>query len=357
MKTVVSISRDDERLEAASRWALKIDEGMLNLDDRAALNVWLDEDPEHHNVLLEVAAVWDKAEVLTRLADMFPLEIKRQQEPPVPRHWVWMMGSTVAASLGVLAITAIFLVLHLDNVSTVITQTAAYETAIGEHKTVLLPDGSEVVLNTDSQISLTFTSAARVLYLERGEIFVRVAKEDRPLSVIAADQIVQAVGTEFTVEITEDQYVQVMVTEGRVVVGIQPKPAELPGDTDEVANTFVLPPVLAQLKSNTFSAGEEVILGDPDFVRKAVTADEIEVKLSWQEGRLIFRSEPLEKALREVERYTTVEFVVLDEALKSKVLSGRFRAGDVDTLLTLLRTNFNIRCEFDGEDRVLLSAL
>jgi len=72
---------------------------------------------------------------------------------------------------------------------------------------------------------------------------------------------------------------------------------------------------------------------------------------------LIFRSEPLEQALREVERYTTVEFVVLDESLKSKLLTGRFRTGDVETLLVLLRENFNIHHEFDGENRVLLSSL
>ena len=41
----------------------------------------------------------------------------------------------------------------------------------------------------------------------------------------------------------------------------------------------------------------------------------------------------------------------------SQILSGRFRAGDVDTLLALLEANFQIAHEFDGEDRVLLSSL
>ena len=76
------------------------------------------------------------------------------------------------------------------------TQSAAYETAIGKQKIVQLPDGSEVVLNTNTQLSLIFTPSARVLRLARGEILVRVAKdESRPLSVIAGNRIVQANST------------------------------------------------------------------------------------------------------------------------------------------------------------------
>ena len=36
-----------------------------------------------------------------------------------------------------------------------------------------------------------------------------------------------------------------------------------------------------------------------------------------------------------------VEFVFLDESLKARTLSGRFRVGDVESLLLSLRVNFN----------------
>lgn len=362
MNTVVPISRNDERLETASRWVLKIDEGALSASDKAALGVWLDENPEHRDVLLEVSTVWDKTDALARLADFFPHEASPDLTPTVPWHRPWAQGVAVAASLVVLAVTAVVLLPRLetnfDSDLPLPTQSAAYETAIGEQKIVLLPDGSEVVLNTNSQLSLIFTPSARVLRLARGEILVRVAKdESRPLSVIAGNRIVQAKGTEFTVEITKDQYVEVMVTEGRVVVGIQPRSLGLPNTTNTDSDFFFMPPVLVQLADNTLSAGEEVTLGAPDTVKKAISAEEIQVKLSWQEGRLIFRSEPLEKALQEVERYTTVEFVLLDEDLKSKAVNGIFRTGDVETLLESLRVHFNITHRFDGENRVLLSSL
>lgn len=366
MNTLVPISRDNERLEAASRWVLKIDEGALSASDKAALGAWLDENPKHRDVLLEVAAVWDKTNTLARLADIFPHESTPDQALAAPWYRPWTQSVAVAAGIVVLAVTAVLLLprleLGLGSNRLLVTQSAAYETVIGEQKTVLLPDGSEVVLNTNSQLSLIFTASARVLRLERGEILVRVAEDrTRPLSVVAGDQIIQAFGTEFTVEITENQQVKVMVTEGKVVVGIQPLPVASPGDmnagSDTAPDAVVLPPVLAQLDDNTVSAGEEVILGAPNTVKKAVTADDIKVKLSWTEGRLIFHSEPLEKALQEVERYTTVEFVLLDEDLKTRSVSGRFRAGDVEALLASLKLNFNITHQFDSENRVLLSSL
>ena len=47
----------------------------------------------------------------------------------------------------------------------------------------------------------------------------------RPLSVIVGNKVVQAVGTEFNVEITTDNSIELIVTDGVVMVGV----AEAPG--------------------------------------------------------------------------------------------------------------------------------
>lgn len=361
MNTIVPIFQDDERLEAASRWILKIDESTLSERDSAALSKWLEENPKNGEVLLEVASVWDKTDALARLADIFPRETPACQVQQKPWYRPLATGAAIAASLAILIIASVVMMPRVETVPEsdrpAPMQTAMYETTIGEKKTVLLPDGSEVVLNTNSELSLAFSRSARVLHLKRGEILLRVTSDpERPLSVIAANRIVQAIGTEFTVEITENQQVEVMVTEGKVVVGVQPMAMGMPGGANNIDAAPISLPTLAQREENIVSAGEEVILGENDTVKTPVSADDIEVKLSWSEGRLIFRSEPLEKALQEVERYTTVEFVLLDETLKSRTVSGRFRSGDVEALLTSLRLNFNITHEFESEDRILLNS-
>lgn len=362
--TVTPISQDENRLEAASRWVLKIDEG-LSSSDKARLKAWLAEEPRHTALLLEVAEAWDKVDSLSRLAEVFPLSnnglastrpaVSARSRVLAPRVWAAAASVVIAITAGLVAFTDVTLP-GLERSRAPVALAATYETAIGEQKTVLLPDGTEVVLNTDSALRVAYARDARVLNLLRGELHVDVAEDPaRPLSVIAGNKIVQALGTEFSVQITDEQHVEVLVTEGKVVVGVQP--ARIRSVEEETPGSVFVPPVLAQTNSNTVDAGEALVLGVPDEIVTPVTADQIEVELSWKEGRLIFRSEPLAEALAEVERYTTVEFVLLDDELKSETLSGRFRAGDVDTLLALLEANFQIGHEFDGDDRVLLSSL
>ena len=353
MSKVVPISRDEELLDAASRWVLKIDEGTLSAGEEAALAAWLDEHRRHRELLVEAAVVWDKTDALARLAELFPHDSGADRTLHRPWHRR-AQAASAAAGLAALVVVGLLL-LNPAGDGAPPTMSAAYATGVGERKTVLLPDASEVVMNTDSEIAVTFTPTARVLRLAWGEVLVRVAADPgRPLSVIAGDRIIQAIGTEFVVEITEDRQIELLVTEGRVVIGVRP-PAVAPRGS-HTPDAVVLPPVLAPGADNIVSTGESVVLAAAAApVKKSLLSDDIEVELSWREGRLIFRSEPLERALREVERYTTVEFVLLDESLRTRTLSGRFRAGDVEALLASLRVNFGITHEYDGEERVLLS--
>lgn len=355
---VTPISSDELRLEAACRWVLTVDEG-LSEDDAATLEAWLAEDSRNSAALLEVAQVWDKLDSLSRLAELFPVLAER---PRKVEHAQWFRPVALGAASLVLAAAVGWLLLFElgpsgfgnDRPHTAVA--ANYSTAVGEQKTVLLPDGSEVVLNTDTVLRVGYSEYARVLHLLRGELHVDVAVDTtRPLSVIAGDRIVQAVGTSFRVEINERNHIEVLVTEGIVRVGVQPDDRIPPPteDSDEV----IAPPVLEQTVSSTVEAGESLVLGAADQTVSTVSPEEIEVQLSWKEGSLIFRSEPLERALAEVERYTTVQFVIVDEQLKSKALSGRFRAGDIDVLLASLEVNLKIAHRYDEEGRLLLTSM
>ena len=96
------------------------------------------------------------------------------------------------------------------------------------------------------------------------------------------------------------------------------------------------------------------MLGDPNETITEVSADDIAVKLSWQQGNLIFRGESLEEAVKEINRYTSVEFVFMSEDLKKMRVAGLFKAGDVEGLLATLRENFDIVSQRDGDGRASL---
>ena len=371
MKNVIPI-KDDEQLEVATRWVLKMDEGSLSVVDEGLLDEWLEESENNRLFLMEAAAVWDKTESLARLADLVPHEASFRQTAAKSSvgGWTWNINPLLGASLALVVIIAgLSLQPFFEQFPKqtpgvegyIATPSVYYETVVGEQKTVLLSDGSEVVLNTNSELSVTFTSTARLLNLSRGEIFVRVAKDKtRPLSVFAGAQIVQAVGTEFIVEITAGKRVEVLVTEGKVVLGVQSayeSPSSGASDEFGLKKLMALASVIVELENNTVSAGESVTVVGGELIREVITSDGIEARLSWGKGSLIFRSEPLVSALQEVERYTTVKFVILDESLKTKIVSGRFKVGDVAALLHSLQINFNIDYEYDGDNRVLLSSL
>ena len=346
MSKVVTISSDDERLEAANRWVVRIEEGLTDSDERA-LQAWLSADPENVSVFLEAAEVWDESATLSQLAELFPQSRRRSRFFP---RLAWATpAALLLVTLGFFALSLPpFEALDEPEIGVINNEIQQFETAIGEQSTVVLADGTVVVLNTNSQIEVAYSDSARVLHLVRGEIHVEVFHDPlRPLSVIAGDRIVQALGTSFSIEITQDQEIDLVVTDGTVVVGVRTTGQQ----------QLLAPPQLPPTDRTIVSAGENLLMGGDDDLVTRVTAEEIEVKLSWRDGSLTFSSEPLEDALAEMERYTTVKFVFVDENLRTQAVSGRFRAGDVEALLVALRLQFNITHEVDPDGQVLLSRL
>ena len=341
------------RTEEAGAWITKLDKG-LTPEDEQALGAWLSMSRENHREFLEIAKMWDSMDGLSRLAEIFPEPEEQSGRFEVSQNW------KIAASL-LLAVGAVATWFGIgDSPETEISSSEIvadidpnkYETAIGEQSVFTLSDGTRLVVNTNSKVLVNFNDKNRLLTLVRGEIHVTVAHDpSRPLSVIVGNKVVQAVGTEFNVEITSDQNVELVVTEGVVMIGVLDAPIDdLPQNE----------PVLLQPSSTLVAAGQEVVVESNTSGHKVVEAteiksEEIAVRLSWREGNLIFRGESLEDAVSEVGRYTEVEFVFLDEESKKKRLIGFFKAGDVEGLLAALRRNFNISYEWVGEDKILLS--
>lgn len=343
--------RSDRRTEVASGWIAAIERGLTEGEEKE-LGLWLAENRQNYESFMELAALWDRMDVLHRLADIFPEPDKRKAARNT------RVALAVAAS--VVAALTLFAVLQMPETrapetgnEAVALQPSAYETVIGEQRTFKLPDGTQLVLNTNSLVQVDYSPTNRILRFERGEIHVSVAHDpERPLSVVIGNTIVQAVGTEFNIEITQDQSIELMVTDGVVMVGVIDSSAT-EGSSDS--------PILLTQGSKVVGAGEKAVISGDEPSTEAiepqrVQSNEIAVELSWREGNLIFQGESLEEAVYEVGRYTAVEFVILDEEAKKVRVAGMFKAGDVEGLLSALRNHFNITYEWDGTDKILLSA-
>jgi len=335
MSRIYEFPRQDSRYDEASVWIARLDRE-LSEEETTELKAWMAADAENAAVLESMARLWDKMDALSRLGDLFPVSRRRNAR-------FWFHGLSIAASIAIAALIGMWVFVDMKAQSDTV-----YETAVGEQSTVRLSDGTRVVLNTNSLLRVEYRPSYRLLVLERGEIDVHVAKDaSRPLSVIAEDKLIQAVGTVFNVEITDEHNVELVVTEGKVRVGVDYRGRR--------GQQTAKPRVLAE-SSRAVAAGEAVVLGEAKEEVTPVSPEEIEVKLSWRNGNLIFRGEPLEEALKEVGRYTTVEFVFLNDDLRKRAVAGYFKAGDVDGLLVALRENFNITCTRVDEHTVSLDS-
>jgi transmembrane sensor len=346
MNNIRQFPSKSARYDDASAWVARLDRG-LSEQETAELAAWLAASSENRAVLLAMAAQWDRMDALSRLADLFPVPAQHRRRLLAPAFAVAaMLIMAVAAGLW-----AAFEASMPDTPERALGESLvdAYETAVGEQSSVMLSDGTLVVLNTNSRLRVLFTDDYRLLLLDRGEANVQVARDaSRPLSLVAADKVFQAVGTAFNVEINDRQKIELVVTEGRVRVGVRQQ-ANQPGKVQQ--------PELLDESAVIVGAGQAWVLSDNSEIIARVSPEDIEVRLSWRDGDLIFRGEPLEEAVREIGRYTSVEFVILDEELKKVRVAGLFKAGDVDGLLVALRENFNIVHERVDERTVFLDTL
>src|SRR3546814_3268605 len=123
-----------------------------------------------------------------------------------------------------------------------------YATVLGEKRSVTLKDGSQVILDTASELLVQYGSRERKLTLQRGRADFSVQHDDdaqRPFVVHAATGTVTATGTQFQVRV-ESGIGTVTLLEGQVRVaapdGEQQQVATLtPGGRIAIQSTGIDP--------------------------------------------------------------------------------------------------------------------
>jgi transmembrane sensor len=215
-------------------------------------------------------------------------------------------------------------------------QETGFQTAIGEQAAVSLPDGSSVDLNTNSRVRVDYSQRARVILLERGEAFFKVAHDTRrPFWVRAGDSWVRAVGTAFNVYLRPTGP-EVTVSEGTVNVVSATSNDLPPSDTVTVSPASV-------------TAGEQVaVQGRAKMIRELNSA-QLARLLAWRSSSLYFQDEPLGSLAGELMRYTTLKIDISDGSLRELPIGGTFQASPegAEALLTSLHDGFGMTIRRD----------
>ncbi len=345
MSNIYHLQTDNQIFEEASLWVTRLDRGLSD-EETIALQQWLAQDARHKASLLEMAQLWDRMDSLAVLSELFDPPAAQPRAARSFARPAWAMAASVAAL--VLALQWLLpsglwqapasLAQAPSAPASIPAEAIAntlYETGIGAHSTINLPDGTRLLLNTNTQVSVSFSDSERLLVLNKGELLVEVAHDKkRPLRVQVGDRIVEAVGTVFNVYRKDQQAFDVIVTEGKVHV----KAAS--DKTNTIATGTASAAVIQELVQ-----GEKLSLNEQSEQEVAVEtlgSTAIHDRLSWRDGTLIFRGETLADALHEVSRYTPTSFKIVDKRINEMRIAGLYKAGDVDGLLASLKENFNI---------------
>lgn len=280
----------------AAEWATRLDAGTLDPDHQQQLDQWLAADSRRLGALVRARAQWLDLDRLGALAAGQP----KLSDAALPVLWNRRM--MLAASLaGASAVGIGWFALRPG--------TERYRTEVGEIRRIALPDGSALVLNTDSEVRIDFEATRRNVHLLRGESLFEVAPDAmRPFIVLTESVRVRAVGTVFAVRLRGDE-VNVTVSEGLV---------ELGRTSEEAAS----PPQHIAANQQTV-----VVRAEPGRVEE-LAPEVVERRLAWLDGRVAFNGEPLREAVAEINRHSRRTVIIDDAALGARPIVGVFRATD-----------------------------
>lgn len=340
--------------DAAAIWVIRFERGLTGEEQDAFLE-WLTADPRNGEEFNRQKANWSR---LNLLADWRPEHGQRpnvdllaparakppRRHPLFLRRALWM---TMAAA----ALVAVGFFLRpaqaptRDIAAVAIAPAPAKPIAAIERRT--LSDGSVLELNRGSSVSVAFTGDERRVRLESGETTFHVAKEaGRPFIVEAGGVSVRAVGTIFNVRL-DPSTVDVLVTEGRILVQHSEEGAGRGDSTHEGADDANLPPASA------VTAGQRAILSRAERAIHpciaSVTEAEIDRLLAWQPRLLDFADVTLDTVVAEFNRRNAPVWLrFADPHLARISVSATLRSDNIEGFLRLLESGFHISARREG---------
>ena len=319
--------------EQAIEWFEENRRGPLDREARSRFMAWLAASPVHVDEYLVIAGLARRlhtaantteiplepllARVRARRNQVLTLDSSVSEHAHVttrPRVWrPWTLAA--AAALAVVALTTVWWTRDGERFGLPRT----YSTGHGEQSVRLLPDGSVLHLNTDSQVTVHYSRRERVVDLDRGQALFQVTHEgERGFRVASGNAQVLTVGTEFEVY-RRPGVVRVTVVEGTVAVYIGPPPTP----------AKPMPPGALRL-----GAGYQVEVRDQVGAPQPVDA---RAAVAWLRRQIVFENEPLGEVADEFNRYGSITIEV-DEALRSLPITGVFDAYDADSFVASLAT-------------------
>lgn len=293
----MSPSPSKQILDEAADWLTILSERPLTESEQTALSQWREKSPDHERT-------WQAAVQFQGMVGDIP--------PDVGKQVLYRRRNVLKtiAALVVLPATAKFTWDYYPAL------TADYRLAKGEQRQVVLPDGSQLDINTASVVDVRFDDSQRLVRLIKGEILVTTATDQRPFMVETDSGFIRALGTRFSVSHLDQQKTLVKVYEDAVEVR----------------------PVLSTT-SEHINAGNQVNFDQ----QQTDTPDaNTESAPAWSRGQIISNNQRLGDFIKELGRYRT-GILRCDPEVANLRISGVFQVQDTDKTLQVLANTLPVR--------------
>jgi len=288
--------------------------------DRSAvqpeLQAWLDADPRHRRALAQIEGMWDE---LGRVADTRISQTRHLKKAPfhMRRATHVAFGAGMAAvCAAVLAVSVTGAVDPLALVSPA--KAVTYTTGVGEIRKLALDDGSRLVLDTGTRVTVRRTRPLEVTVLAGRARFI-VSDRDRQAIVSVPDGEIRAAGGAVFDASLIVRPVQVTTLQGDVHL----RASALPTSRD--------------LRVQPRQTGR---LGMAGEARPAILG-----QLRWVDGMLGFDGEPLDAAIAMMNRYNRVQIATRDIDAHVLRVSGAFAANQPEAFAAAIATTFRLDLE------------
>ncbi|WBL24345.1 FecR family protein [Zunongwangia sp. HGR-M22] len=210
----------------------------------------------------------------------------------------------------------------------------------GKNTEIQLADGSKVWLNAGSKLIYPnkFDGDHREVYLEGEAIFDVSHSDKKPFLVKTKACVVEVLGTLFDVKsYKEDDVVETTLARGKVRV------------------SYLEEGIFGNKKiQEDLSPGNKAIFYKGKTGFDLETAD-VSATMSWRDGYIVFKSEPLDEILDKLSRYYNVKFYTSGIINEDARYSGSFYLNDdilnVTKILTSITDHY---CYLDAENQTII---
>lgn len=221
----------------------------------------------------------------------------------------------------------------------------------GSKSKVVLPDGTQVWLNSDSRITYNekFHDQVREVELTGEAYFDVVRDENRPFIIHTNTIDVKVLGTAFNVRsYAEEKNTETSLIRGSVEITLVKSPDKkkiILKPNDKLIVTNDGQEVVEETSSST--PHKPVLTLAKINCRKM---DSMAVETLWITNKLAFDSETLEEIAMKIERWYDVKLIFADEKLKKETYTATFEDKTLSEVMEALRATGGFRYSINKKD-------